>query len=93
MELKNRLAKQLYELSIEYERAEMAGKPVIALANRIATVREMLDMAKTEAPTLLPAEQADLREWFWKGTETGSLAAIPQQPKPQVEPDGDVLWA
>ncbi len=88
MELKNRLAKQLYELSIEYERAEMAGKPVNALASRIATVREMLDMAKSEAPTLLPAEQADLREWFHSG-----LAAIPQQPKPQVESDGDVLWA
>lgn len=88
MELKNRLAKQLYELSIEYERAEMAGKPVNALAKRIATVREMLDMAKSEAPTLLPAEQADLREWFF-----GGLAAIPQQPKPQVESDGDVLWA
>ena len=83
-----RLAKQLYELSIEYEQTEMAGKPVNALANRIATVRDLLDMAKTEAPELLPAEQADLREWFYSG-----LAAIPQQPKPQVEADGDVLWA
>ena len=88
MELKNRVAKQLYELSIEYERAEMAGKPVNALASRIATVRDLLDMAKTEAPELLPAEQADLREWFYSG-----LAAIPQQPKPQVEADGDILFA
>ena len=88
MELKNRLAKQLYELIIEYERAEMAGKPVNALANRIAAVREMLDLAKTEPPELLQAVQADLQEWFWNG-----LAAIPQQPKPQVESDGDILFA
>ncbi len=86
MNMQKRLANQIYELSIQYEAAEADGRPVIALADRIGTLRTLLAAAKEDAkePVMLPVEQADLREWFWN---------VVAQPKPQVESDGDVLWA
>lgn len=72
------LANQIYELSIQYEAAEAAGLPVIALAARLGTLRTLLTAAKADE------KQTDLRKWRWN---------VVQQPKTQVESDGDVLWA
>lgn len=84
------LAAALYRLSVEFEDAEKAGRPTATLANLIHALRMQFAEARIaeKAPVTLPFEQVDSREWFYSG-----LAAIPQQPKPQVEADGDILFA
>lgn len=47
------LAKQLYELSIQFEIAEKAGQPVIELAQQIAVLHERIAQAKP-APAATP---------------------------------------
>lgn len=75
------LAKQLYELSIQFEIAEKDGKPVIALAQQIAVLSERIAQAKP-APTQLPFAQVHPHEW-------AILQAVPVN----REANGDILWA
>lgn len=43
------LAEQIYELSIQFEEAEQAGEPVIALAKRIGDLRDELATLKRDS--------------------------------------------
>lgn len=48
------LAKQLHELSIQFEIAEKDGKPVIDLANQISALRDRIAALQREQAILQP---------------------------------------
>lgn len=48
------LAKQLYELLIQFELAEKAGEPVIGLAKQISELRDRIAALKREQAILQP---------------------------------------
>lgn len=62
------LAKQLYEAIIEFEIAEKDGKPVMELANRISTLRNLIAQEKA-APAQLPHAQVHPNEWAILGKQ------------------------
>jgi hypothetical protein len=96
-DIRKQIASSIFRTAIAYERAEMDGLSTNGLATQINNLRDLLveataDKVEFEVP-MTPEEQAALRDWFWEGTEPAGLNAIPRQPQPQVEIDGDVLFA
>lgn len=56
------LATQLYDLCIQYEKAEAAGQPVIELAEQIGALRDRLAALRRDSAILqppAPAREAD----------------------------------
>lgn len=95
MNIRKQIASSIFRTAIAYERAEMDGRPTNGLATQINNLRDLLTEAnadEVEVP-MTPEEKAALRDWFWEGTEITGLNAIPRQPQPQIEQDGDILFA
>jgi hypothetical protein len=77
------LAKQLFELYIQFEIAEKAGQPTIELAQQIADLNKRIAQAKAApAATPLPWTQVHSHE-----------KAILQPATVNREANGDILWA
>lgn len=90
--IRKQIASSIFRTAIALERAELDGRPTNGLATQINNLRDLLAEAKTESPVILPAEQTDSREWFYE-QRPAPLSAIPRQPQPQIEHDGDILFA
>lgn len=79
-DIRKQIASSIFRTAIAFERAEMDGRPTNGLATQINNLRGML--VEAGAPV----------EWFYE-QRSAPLSAIPRQPQPQVEIDGDVLFA